>query len=60
MPTLTTEQIKKEVMELHTAIYEKFNYEMKYIRPPKGEYSESTVAYCNTLRLYNSNVVFCI
>ena len=22
---------------------------MKYIRPPKGEYSESTVAYTNTL-----------
>ena len=23
-----------------TTIYEKFGYEMKYIRPPKGEYSE--------------------
>ena len=36
-------------MNLHTAIYEKFHYEMKYIRPPKGEYSEKSVAYCNTL-----------
>lgn len=36
-------------MDLHTAVYQKFNYEMKYIRPPKGEYSERTVAYTNTL-----------
>ena len=49
MPTLTLEQIKDEVMNFHTAVYEKFNYEMKYIRPPKGEYSEKSVAYCNNL-----------
>ena len=49
MPTLTNEQIKEEVMNLHTAIYEKFGYEMKYMRPPKGEYSEATVAYCQSL-----------
>lgn len=49
MPSLTLEQIKNEVMTLHTTIYEKFGYEMKYIRPPKGEYSEKSVAYCNTL-----------
>lgn len=51
MPTLTNEQVKREVMDLHTSVYEQFNYEMKYIRPPKGEYSESTVSYCNTLRI---------
>ncbi len=49
MPTLTLEEIKKEVMNLHTTIYDKFGYEMKYIRPPKGEYSEATVSYCNNL-----------
>ena len=49
MPEIDNETIKKEVMELHTAVYEKFGYEMKYIRPPKGEYSERTVAYTNTL-----------
>ncbi len=49
MPSLTLEEIKKEVMDLHTAIYQQFQYEMKYIRPPKGEYSEKTVAYCNSL-----------
>lgn len=49
MPSLNLEEMKKEVMNLHTTIYEKFNYEMKYIRPPKGEYSEKSVAYCNSL-----------
>lgn len=49
MPSLTLEQIKNEVMNLHIAVYEKFGYEMKYIRPPKGEYSEKSVEYCNTL-----------
>ena len=49
MPESTNEEIKEDVMELHTALYDKFGYEMKYIRPPKGEYSERTVAYTNTL-----------
>lgn len=49
MPSLNTEEIKNEVMKLHTVIYEKFGYEMKYLRPPKGEYSETTVQYCNNL-----------
>ena len=49
MPSLNTEEIKNEVMKLHTTIYEKFGYEMKYLRPPKGEYSETTVQYCNNL-----------
>ncbi len=49
MPSLDLETMKKEVMELHTTIYDKFGYEMKYIRPPKGEYSEKSVAYTNSL-----------
>jgi len=49
MPSLNEEQIKSEVMQIHQTIYDKFAYEMKYIRPPKGEYSEQSVAYCNTL-----------
>lgn len=49
MPSCSLETIKKEVMDLHSAIYDKFGYEMKFIRPPKGEYSERTVAYTNTL-----------
>lgn len=49
MPEIDNETIKKEVMGLHTAVYEKFGYEMKYIRPPKGEYSERTLEFTNTL-----------
>ena len=49
MPSLDDETIKKEVMDLHQAIYSKFQYEMKYMRPPKGEYSERTLSVCNSL-----------
>lgn len=49
MPSLSEEEIKKEVMNLHEAIYNKFGYEMKYIRPPKGEYSEMSLNSCNNL-----------
>ena len=49
MPDLSEEEIKKEVMDLHQVIYEKFNYEMKYIRPPKGEFSERTLNITNSL-----------
>ena len=49
MPDLTEEEIKKEVMDLHQVIYEKFNYEMKYIRPPKGEFSEKTLQVTNQM-----------
>lgn len=43
MPSLSEEELTKELMNLHTAIYEKFGYEMKYMRPPKGEYSEKSL-----------------
>jgi len=49
MPDLSEEEIKKEVMDLHTAIYNKFGYEMKYIRPPKGEFSERTLEITKNL-----------
>lgn len=49
MPDLSEEEIKKEVMDLHQVILEKFNYEMKYIRPPKGEFSERTIQETNKL-----------
>ena len=49
MPDLTKEQIRKEIMDLHNVIYEKFGYEMKYLRPPKGEFSIDTLKYTNSL-----------
>lgn len=49
MPDISDEEIKEEVLRLHQSIYEKFGYEMKYIRPPKGEYSERTLSITNSL-----------
>lgn len=49
MPECSEDIIKEDVMSLHQLVYEKFNYDMKYIRPPKGEYSEKTVAFTNSL-----------
>ena len=49
MPDLSEEQITSEVMDLHKAVYEKFGYEMKYIRPPKGEFSQRTLIQTNNL-----------
>ena len=49
MPSITNQEIESEVMKLHQAVYEKFNYEMKYIRPPKGEFNERTLKECEQL-----------
>lgn len=49
MPSLTENQINSEVMDLHKTIYEKFKYEMKYIRPPMGEFSEKSISATNSL-----------
>ena len=49
MPEINNDTIKNEVMDLHTAVYDKFGYEMKYIRPPKGEFSERTLDCTNSL-----------
>ncbi len=49
MPDLENEKIKSEMMDLHTAIKEKFGYEMKYMRPPKGEFSERTLQIISSL-----------
>lgn len=49
LPEISLEETKKEIMDLHTAVYEKFGYEMKYFRPPKGEFSERTMSFINSL-----------
>ena len=49
MPSLSDDELKKEIMNLHQAVFEKYGYEMKYIRPPKGEYSERTLSLCERL-----------
>ena len=40
MPSLADEEVNQEISKLHTSMFEKTGYEMKYFRPPKGEYSE--------------------
>ena len=49
MPDLEDEKLKKEIMDLHTKMYQKFGYEMKYLRPPKGEFSERTLLIAKKL-----------
>lgn len=53
MPSLSDEEMKQEVMKLHQLIYEKYGYEMKYMRPPKGEYSERTLSLCKEIGYKN-------
>ena len=49
MPSLSDSELTTEVMKLHQVVFEKYNYEMKYMRPPKGEYSERTLSLCEKL-----------
>ena len=44
---------------MHQTIKEKYNYEMKFMRPPMGEFSERTLIDTANLG-YKSNVVICI
>ena len=46
---LDDEKLKTEVMGLHDYMKDLFDYEMEYLRPPKGEYSERTVAISKDL-----------
>ena len=49
IPECSDEVIQKELMDLHQMIYENFDYEMKYMRPPKGEFSEKSLALMQKL-----------
>jgi peptidoglycan-N-acetylmuramic acid deacetylase len=49
MPSLTEEKMINQVIKLHNLVKEKFGYEMKYFRPPMGEFSEKSLAVCKSL-----------
>ena len=49
LPEISEAELEKEIMDLHTILYEKTGYEMKYARPPTGEYSESNLNKLNEL-----------
>ena len=40
---LTEDEIKSELLDLHNKVKEKFDYEMKYFRPPEGLFSEKVL-----------------
>ncbi len=53
LPQLSDAEIEEEVVGLDRAFYKQFGKNMKFLRPPKGEYSERSLAvtqrlgYCN-------------
>lgn len=49
MPDISDEEMKKEIMNLNQSLYDKFGYEMKYLRPPKGEFSERSLSITDSL-----------
>lgn len=46
---LSDEEIQKEITSLHNAVLEKTGYEMKYFRPPKGEFSSRVLNVISNL-----------
>lgn len=53
LPSVDDKTVEEEVLGLDRAFYEKFGTNMKYLRPPKGEYSERTLAITNRLGYCN-------
>jgi peptidoglycan-N-acetylmuramic acid deacetylase len=53
LPTLTDEQLVKEVADLDRLFYEKFKKHMVFLRPPKGEYSEHTLELTSKMGYIN-------
>lgn len=53
LPEVGDSQVEEELLGLDRAFHEKFGKHMRFLRPPKGEYSERTLAisrnlgYCN-------------
>ncbi len=54
MPQLeSTKKVAEEITELNKMCKEKYGQEMKYFRPPRGEYSERTLKIANDLGYTN-------
>lgn len=53
LPTLDDEKIRKEVADLDSLFYEKFNRHMVFLRPPKGEYSEHSLEVTSKMGYIN-------
>ena len=49
MPDLSVDECKAEIMDLHEYVLEKYGYDMQYLRPPCGEFSEVSLATAQDL-----------
>jgi peptidoglycan-N-acetylmuramic acid deacetylase len=49
MPECTDDILVNEIMDLHNYMIEHFQYQMTTLRPPKGEFSEKTLAITQDL-----------
>lgn len=49
LPELDPAKLSEEIMSLHNYVLDKYSYEMQYLRPPCGEYSENMLSECSKL-----------
>ena len=42
-PELSEDELKKEISSLHDNVLKNYNYDMQYLRPPCGEFSEKSL-----------------
>lgn len=49
MPTLSAEALEAEIQSLHDFVQQEYGYTMQYLRPPCGEFTESTLAVTQRL-----------
>lgn len=48
-PKLSDDELKEEIMSLHDFVKETYGYEMQYLRPPCGEFSERSLETTQSL-----------
>lgn len=53
LPEIDSNSLEEEVLGLDRAFNEKFGLHMRFLRPPKGEYSERSLAITNNLGYCN-------
>jgi len=53
LPSLDDKTLEEEILGLDRAFFEKFGKHMQFLRPPKGEYSERTLAITQKLGYVN-------
>lgn len=49
LPELNSAELTEEIMSLHNFVLDKYGYEMQYLRPPCGEYSEQMLSDCQKM-----------